>query len=339
MSLLRDAWALDLGSATTRLMDAHGQLILQDITAIAYQNGKPAAMGEEAIRLAQHDPGQIRLVRPVVSGAVAETAETCDLLRLIFRKAKKHPLRLTGWVLTTVSDCVTPVQRKALAQVLREAGASDVWLEDAGWAAALGAGLPTASAGGHMVVDIGAEVVTAAVYSLDGCVGHAAGVKGSRLADESIIRYAREKYHCAMTQENACELKCQLASVWEPAINHTMPVRGRDMENGLPITLQLAAHEMDAALGNWLQELCDLIGQAFAQISPELAADVMKDGLILTGGGARLRGLDKRLELMLGVPAKLAENAELANVRGASALLQRGLPNLQRKAGLRSGRE
>jgi len=336
---LRYDAVLDLGTETTRIAIRGQGILLEEPSAVAFTPaGQAAAAGEEAVTLAGKNPAGYRLMRPVRGGAISDARAAGEMIRLLMKKVPTGRLRSWGLALIPAADCLSEVERRAAEQAARLAGAGEVWLEDAGWAAALGCELPLDRPQGSMVVDIGAGVITAAVYSMEGRVACHAAATGADAWDDAIASYIRREHQVAVNEATAREIKEMLADVYAPRYDDTYSVRGRDVISGLPVTLDVGATEMYQALEGCMDDLFDAVSACLSQTPPELAADVLRLGLTICGGGSRLKGLDRRLEQALGLKVRCAGNPGQAAVRGGEVLLGRGLSYLQKKANIQPGR-
>jgi rod shape-determining protein MreB len=318
-------------------------MMVEEISAAAFsQDGKGVAIavGEEAAALAGRAPGEVSLVKPVRGGAIGDISAASEMIRGMFRKAMgpRRWYKSVGLALVPVPLCISEVQRRALEQAVKQAGADEVWLEDAGWAAALGAGLPLDKSVGSMIINIGAGTTMAAVYSLDGQVSARAMASGGDAYDEAIAQYIRWEHQIAINDNTAREIKLALADAYAPVYDDTFPVRGRDVGSGLPATLEIGATEIYSAMEEQMDKLFDLITQTLAETPPELAGDVLSRGAVLCGGGALLKGLPRRIEEAIHIPVRVAASPREAVVTGGEILLGRGIKYLQRKAGYRLGK-
>ncbi len=336
---LRNDVVLDLGTEKTRIALRGRGILLEEPSAVAFRtDGQAVAAGEEAVTLAGKNPAGFQLVKPIRAGAVSDAAAAGEMIRLMMRKARIGWLRLWRTALIPVPACLSEVEKRAAEQAAKLAGASEVWLEDAGWAAALGCGMPLDKPLGSMVVDIGAGTTTASVYSMQGQVSCQCSVTGADSWDHAIIGYIRREHQVVVNEETAREIKYLLANVFEPRYEDTHPVRGRDMATGLPVTVDIGATEVCQALDGCMDDLFETISAALAQTPPELAADVLQNGLILCGGGSLLQGLPQRIEQALHIPATRAQQPCQAVALGGEMLLGQGIAYLQKRADVQQGR-
>ncbi len=336
---LRNDVVLDLGTEKTRIALRGRGILMEEPSAVAFRPGGQAiAAGEEAVTMAGKNPAGVQLVRPIRGGAVSDAAAAGEMVRLMMRKVRSGWPRFWRMALIPAPDCLSEVERRAAEQAAKLAGASEVWLEDAGWAAALGCGLPLDEPQGSMVVDIGAGTTTASVYSMQGRVACQSRVMGADSWDQAIISYIRKEHHVVVNEETAREIKSLLADVYEPRYEDTYPVRGRDLSSGLPVTLDIGATEICQALEGCMDTLFETITAALAQTPPELAADVLQKGLTLCGGGSLLKGLPQRIEQALRIPASRAQQPCQAVALGGEMLLNQGLAYLQKRSGVQPGR-
>lgn len=336
---LRYDAVLDLGTENTRIAVKGRGVLLEEPSAVVFgPNGQAAAAGEEAVNLAGKNPAGYQLVRPVRGGAVSDVRAAGEMIRLLMKKIPGRGLRSWGWALIPIPGCLSEVEKRAAEQAAKLAGAAEVWLEDAGWAAALGCGLPLDKPQGSMVVDIGAGVISSAVYSMESRVAGHAAAHGADDWDEAITSYIRREHQVAINESTAREIKQMLADVYAPRYEDTYSVRGRDMNSGLPVTLDVGATEIYQALEGCMDDLFEAVSACLSQTPPELSADILRLGLTICGGGSRLKGLEKRMEAALGMKVRRAEKPEQAAVRGGESLLNRGMYYLQKKANMQPGR-
>lgn len=336
---LRSDVVLDMGTEKTRIALRGRGILMEEPSAVAFRSGEQAiAAGEEAVTLAGKNPAGVQLVWPIRGGAVSDVAAAGEMVRLMMRKARSGWPRLWRLALILTPACLSEVEKRAAEQAVKLAGAAEVWLEDAGWAAALGCGLPLDAPRGSMVVDIGAGTTTAAVYSMQGQVACQCCVTGADSWDQAMIGYIRREHQVVVNEETAREIKSLLADVYEPCYEDTHPVRGRDIASGLPVTLDIGATEICQALEGCMEALLETVSAALAQTPPELAADVLKNGLTLCGGGSLLKGLPQRMEQALHIPVSRAQQPGQAAVLGGETLLERGIAYLHKRAGIQPGR-
>ncbi|MBL0385462.1 rod shape-determining protein [Tumebacillus sp. ITR2] len=314
---------VDLGTANV-LVHVKGKGIVLDepsVVAIDSQTKKVVAVGEEARRMLGRTPGHIVATRPLREGVIADFDTTEIMLRHFINKSiGKSPFKRPR-VMICVPSGITSVEQKAVIEAAERTGAKQVYLISEPKAAAIGAGLDIFEPSGSMVVDIGGGTTDVAVLSLgDVVTANSIRVAGDKF-DEAIIRHIRKDHSLLIGERTAEEIKIKVASVFPYARHETLDIRGRDMISGLPKTVTVVSEEMREAL----QETVDLIvvttKSVLEQTPPELAADIFDKGIVLTGGGALLHGLDRLLQQELQVPVHIAQDPLFCVVKGTGIAL------------------
>lgn len=294
---------IDLGTANT-LVYARGRgIILNEpsVVAVESRTGKVLAVGREAKQAVGRTPGSITATRPLKGGVITDFEATEGMLRHFIRAARARRGGRGPRVVVCVPSGVTGVERRAVLQTAARAGARSVHLIEEPMAAAIGAGLPVHEARGSMVVDIGGGSTEVAIISLGGTVvTHSARVAGDAL-DAAIASYIEQNFSMAVGERTAEDIKMSLGS------GTSVPVRGRDKETGMPKTVQLSEDAIREATEKPLTAIVHAVRTAFDACPPELYGDIMERGIVLTGGGALLHGLDDRLAKETGMPVLVAE--------------------------------
>ncbi|SDW26074.1 rod shape-determining protein MreB [Marininema mesophilum] len=306
---------IDLGTANT-LVYLKGQgIVVREPSVVALETGSQEikAVGEEAKRMIGRTPGNIVAIRPMKDGVIADYNTTATMLEYFIKKAQTQrvyfPRRPN--VMVCVPSGVTAVEKRAVEEATRAAGAKEAHTIEEPFAAAIGAGLPVWEPMGSMVVDIGGGTTEVAVISLGGIVT----AKSLRIAgdemDEAIIQYIKRQYNLMIGERSAENLKLEIGSakVSDDEEEITRQLRGRDLISGLPKTIQVTAREIAEALNDTVQSIIDSVKITLEQTPPELAADIMDRGIVVTGGGALLRHLDQRLSEEVDMPVIIADNA------------------------------
>ncbi|GAB2800222.1 rod shape-determining protein [Streptomyces daliensis] len=293
---------IDLGTANT-LVYARGRgVILNEpsVVAVDSRSGKVLAVGTEAKEAVGRTPGTITATRPLKGGVITDFEATEGMLRHFIRAAKVGRVR-SPRVIVCVPSGVTGVERRAVLQTATRAGARSVHLIEEPMAAAIGAGLPVHEARGSMVVDIGGGSTEIAIISLGGMVAtHSARIAGDAL-DAAIASYIETHHAMAVGERTAEEIKMSLGT------GESFPVRGRDKNTGMPKTVELDAAAIEEAVEKPVTAIIDAVRTAFTECPPELYGDIMERGIVLTGGGALLHGLDERLAEATGMPVIVAD--------------------------------
>jgi rod shape-determining protein MreB len=279
------------------------------VVAINTATGRVLAVGNEARDMLGRTPGNITAIRPLKDGVISDYTTTLKMLQHVFDKVCGPRRFFRPRVLICVPSGVTNVERRAVIQAAREAGAAEAMTIEEPVAAAIGAGLPISSPGGNMVVDIGGGTTDIAVISLGGIVlSQSLRIAGNKF-DESIIRHIRNVYNLMIGEPTAEEIKLKIGSVQPLDPELRMEVRGRDLIGGMPKTIEVTSEEIREALAEPVRQIAEKIVLLLEETPPELGSDIVDRGIILTGGGALLRGLDKLLQDMTDIPVRIAENA------------------------------
>jgi rod shape-determining protein MreB len=302
---------VDLGTANILVYVKGKGIVLREpsVVAVATQSRKVLAVGEEARLMLGRTPGNIVAIRPMSDGVIADYTTTQKMLEYLFNKVMGRHWRLfKPRVLVCVPSQVTSVERRAVKQAAKEAGAGEAYTIEEPMAAAIGAGLPISTPGGNMVVDIGGGTTDIAVISLDGIVtSESLRVAGNRM-DEVIIRHVKSVYSLMIGERTAEEIKTRVGSAYPLETEMVMQVRGRDMVAGLPKTVEVTSVEVREALSEPVVAIVEKVKRVLEQTPPELAADIIERGIVLTGGGALLRGLDKLISAATSIPVYVAED-------------------------------
>jgi rod shape-determining protein MreB len=316
---------IDLGTANLLVYRQGKGIILAEPTVVAMnQQGKVLAVGNEARDMLGRTPSNIQAVRPLKDGVIADYSTTVKMLEYLIHKATGGRFRLPfkPTALICVPSGVTNVERRAVIQAAREAGAGLAMTIEEPMAAAIGAGLPISTPGGNMVVDIGGGTTDIAVISLGGiAVSHSLRVGGNKL-DEAIIRHIRNTYNLMIGEPTAEDIKLTIGSAFEMDQELRMEIRGRDLVAGLPKGVEITSVEIREALAEPVRQIAERVCIVLEETPPELASDVIERGITLTGGGALLKGLDKMLHSVTDIPIRVAENPLTCVVIGTGRALE-----------------
>ncbi|CAN5656187.1 rod shape-determining protein [soil metagenome] len=303
---------IDLGTANILVYRRGKGIVLNEptVVAVSTNQGKVLAVGNEARDMLGRTPGNIKAIRPLKEGVIADYTTTLKMLEYIIRKTCGNGfIRLPPRALICVPSGVTNVERRAVMQAAKAAGASQAMTIEEPMAAAIGAGLPISAPGGNMVIDIGGGTSDIAVISLGGIVvAHSLRVGGNKL-DEAIIRHIRNTYNLMIGDPTAEDIKIKIGSAYPLEQELTMEVRGRDLVAGLPKAIQISSDEIREALAEPVKQIAEKVCMVLEETPPELASDVIERGITLTGGGALLRGLDRLLISVTDIPVRVADNA------------------------------
>ena len=305
-------------------MYSRGQgIILNEPTVIALNSRTHdvLAMGHEAWQMIGRTPGYIVAVRPLRGGAITDFEITQRLIRLLFQRAGVSRL-YRARVLICVPSAITHVEQRAVLEATRRAGAAQTYLIEQPMAAAIGAGLPIHEPLGNMVVDVGGGTSEVAVISLGGIVALEAVRVGSFDIDAALQGYIRREYGIAVGERTAEEIKLAIGSAFQTEDEYKAEVRGRDLMSGLPKTIVLSPDEVRQAIDEPVRSILDAVVRALAQTPPELAQDLIMQGIQLVGGGGMLRGLDLRISQETALPVKLVDAPLECVVLGAGRCLE-----------------
>ena len=297
---------IDLGTANT-LVYIKGQGIVvrePSVVAIRDDSKEVLAVGEEAKRMIGRTPGNIVAIRPMKDGVIADFDVTESMLRYFIQKAAAKKGVVTPRIAICVPYGVTEVEKRAIEEAARTAGARDAYLIEEPMAAAIGAGLRVEEPEGNMVVDIGGGTTEIAIISLGGIVTAKSIRIGGDEFDESIVSYVKKEYSLAIGERTAEDVKISIGSAFKDDQEHNMQIRGRDLISGLPKTIEISSTEVRDALREPINSIVDAIKSTLEKTPPELASDIMENGIMLTGGGALLRGLDKLVKQETGMQYK-----------------------------------
>lgn len=301
---------IDLGTANIVVYLRGKGIVLREpsVVAISTKNKKVLAIGEEARLMLGRTPGHIVAIRPMSDGVIADYTTTEKMLEHLIAKVCGRRRFLKPRVLVCVPSGVTNVERRAVIQAAREAGAGEAYTIEEPMAAAIGAGLPISMPGGNMVVDIGGGTTDVAVISLEGIVISRSVRVGGNKMDEVIMRYIRSQYNLMIGDRTAEEIKIKVGSAYPLEKELEMEVRGRDLIAGLPKTIRVTSEEIRDALQEPVNAIVERVRSVLEETPPELAADIIERGITLTGGGALLRGIDKLLESVTNIQVQVADD-------------------------------
>ena len=303
---------IDLGTANTLVHVKGKGIVLREpsVVAIKSDSGEVLAVGEEAKRMLGRTPGSIIAIRPMKDGVIADFDVTQAMLKYFIRKAMNSKSSFVRpRVVVGVPSGVTEVEKRAVIDAAQQAGAREAYLIEEPMAAAIGAGLPVEEATGSMVVDIGGGTTEIAVISLGGIVTSCSIRIGGDEMDSSIVSYIKRQYNLMIGERTAEDIKINIGSAIVNGVDKTMDIRGRDLVSGLPKTLNIKATEIRDALSEPVYKIIDAVKSTLEKTPPELAADVMDHGIMMTGGGALLTNLDKLLSHETGMPVLVSEDA------------------------------
>ncbi|PBC79848.1 rod shape-determining protein MreB [Streptomyces sp. TLI_235] len=312
LSFIGRDMAIDLGTANTLVYVRGKGIVLNEpsVVAVNTNTGGILAVGAEAKKMIGRTPGNIVAIRPLKDGVIADFEITERMLRYFILKIHRRRYLARPRVVVCVPSGITGVERRAVIEASAQAGARQVHIIEEPMAAAIGAGLPVHEPTGNMVVDIGGGTTEVAVISLGGIVtAQSLRVAGDEL-DNAIVQHIKKEYSLLLGERSAEQIKMSIGSAFalEGEKDEHAEIRGRDLVSGLPKTVVISAAEIREAIDEPVDSIIDSVKTTLDQCPPELAGDVMDRGIVLTGGGALLRGLDERLRRETGMPIHIAEN-------------------------------
>jgi rod shape-determining protein MreB and related proteins len=316
--------AVDLGTANTVVYVRGKGVVLDEpsVVAVNTTDSRPLAVGTEAKRMVGRTPAHIQAIRPLKDGVIADF-DICEKMLRYFIERVHHRRWAKPRMVICVPSGITGVEQRAVQEAAEYAGArKPAYIIEEPMAAAIGAGLPVHEPSGNMVVDIGGGTTEVAVISLGGIVAsESIRVAGDEI-DEALISFCKKEYSLALGERTAEDIKTQLASAWPLKEELYAEVRGRDLVTGLPKTIVVSTSELREAIEEPVQAICDAIKYTLDRTPPELAADMMQKGIVITGGGSLLHGLDVRLAAETGMPVRRAKNPLYTVVRGSGRCLE-----------------
>ncbi|MGE5445577.1 MAG: rod shape-determining protein [Ignavibacteriales bacterium] len=319
--------AVDLGTANTLVYVKGKGIVANEPSVVAIQeNGKGAkrilAVGKEAKDMVGRTPGSIRAIRPLKEGVIADFEVAQKMLEYFIRRTHNNRKSFVRpRIIVSVPIGITEVEKRAVKESAEAAGAREVYLIEETMAAALGAGLPVTEPGGNMVVDIGGGTTGVAVISLAGIVVSKSVRIGGDKMDEAILQYVKRTYNMLIGERTAEEVKIKLGTAVDSGEVGVMKVKGRDLKAGVPKTIEISSEEVREALTEPIISIIEAIKQTLERTPPELAADIVDNGIMLTGGGALLGGLDMLAKEETGLPIRVAEDPLTCVVLGSGKAL------------------
>ncbi|MBS0658360.1 MAG: rod shape-determining protein [Verrucomicrobia bacterium] len=323
LGLFSNDIGIDLGTANTLVFVRDHGIVLREPSVVAVKAGtnKVLAVGNEAKRMLGRTPANIVAVRPLKDGVIADFEITEAMLRHFITKVHSRRKFVRPRVVIAVPSGITEVEKRAVKDSAQHAGAREVYLIEEPMAAAIGVGLPVQDAAGNMIIDIGGGTTEVALISLSGIVfSRSVRVAGDEL-DESIVQYIKRAYNLMVGERTAEEIKIKIGSAYPMEKETSMEVKGRDLVAGLPKTLTITSQEVREALLEPISTIVDSVRITLERCPPELSSDLVDRGLVLAGGGALLRGLDKLLSEETGLPVHVAEDPLSAVAEGTGKVL------------------
>jgi len=323
LSLFSADLAIDLGTVNTRVYAGEKGIVINEPSAVALDNrtGEVQAVGKEAKEMLGRTPGNLRVVKPMKDGVIADFKVTEKMLNYFIQKAHQRRTLVHPRIVISVPSEITQVEKRAVTDAAYRAKAAEVHLVEQAMMAAIGAGLPVTEAGGNMVVDIGGGTTDVAVISLSGIVySRSLRIAGNHM-DEAITNYLKRKYNLLIGERTAEQIKIKIGSAHTLDKPLTMEIKGRSLIEGRPKTITVDDSEIREALSESVSTIVSAIRMALERTPPELSADISDCGIVLAGGGALLKNLDKRIREETGLPVCIADDPLCCVVLGTAKTL------------------
>ncbi len=326
LSFISKDLAIDLGTANTLIYLKGRGIILREPSVVAIREDgrykKVLAVGEEAKKMVGKTPGTIKAIRPLREGVIADFEVTEAMIRYFIQRVHNRSYLVKPRIIISVPSGTTQVERRAVKESAESAGAREVYLIEEPMAAAIGAGLPITEPIANMIVDIGGGTTEVAVISLGGIVvSHSIKVAGDKI-DEAIQQYIKRKYNLLIGEATSEQIKIQIGTVIAEEPYEEMEIKGRDLVTGIPKTIVINSKEVQEAIKEPVELIVQAIKLVLEDTPPELAADIVDRGIILTGGGALLKNLDKLIEQETGLSVKIADEPLTCVALGAGKALE-----------------
>ncbi|ECO9969386.1 rod shape-determining protein [Campylobacter jejuni] len=319
---------IDLGTANTLVLVKDKGIVINEPSVVAVERerygskAKILAVGKEAKDMVGKTPGNIEAIRPMKDGVIADFDTTEKMIRYFIEKTHRRKSFLRPRIIISVPYGLTQVERKAVRESALSAGAREVFLIEEPMAAAIGASLPIQEPKGNLVVDIGGGTTEIGVISLGGLViSKSIRTAGDKL-DMSIVNYVKEKYNLIIGERTGEEIKITIGSAIQLPKELSMVVKGRDQVSGLLSRIELTSEDVREAMREYLKEIADALKMVLEMMPPDLASDIVENGVVLTGGGALIRGLDKYLSEIVRLPVYIADEPLLAVAKGTGKALE-----------------
>ena len=320
--LARDI-GIDLGTANVLIYIKGQGIVLNEpsVVAVETETKKVIAVGKEANEMFGRTPGKIKAIKPMKDGVIADFELTEIMLNAFINKVKARKLFTRPRVLICCPTNITPVEKNAIIEAAERTGARKVYIEEEPKVAAIGAGMDISKPNANMVLDIGGGTTDIAILSLNDIVSSSSVKVAGNAMDQDIIRYIREKYKLLIGEPTAEDIKINFANIYKPSKKEKREVKGRNLITGLPTTIEVTQEEIKEALTESLNKIIKATKKVLEETPPELSADIVEKGIILTGGGALLKGLVEVLEEELTIPVLIAETPLTCVVEGTGILL------------------
>lgn len=314
---------IDLGTANVLIYIKGQGIVLNEpsVVAIDSETRKPLAVGREAHEMLGRTPGKVNAIRPLKDGVIADFEITEIMLNYFIKKINGKGFLSKPRILICCPSNITQVEKNAIKEAAERTGAKKVFLDDEPKVAAVGAGLDISKPSGNMVIDIGGGTTDVAILSLGGIVTSESVKVAGDTFDADIMKYIKDKYKLLVGEMTAQDIKLTIGNVFPESDNDKMDVRGRDLVTGLPKTINISSKEIEEALKESIDVIIHAAKTVLEKTPPELSADIIDKGIVLTGGGALLKGLDKLLSQELKVPVYIAESPLTCVAEGTGIML------------------
>lgn len=314
---------IDLGTANILIYVKGEGVVLSEpsVVAIDKESGKVLAIGQKAHEMLGRTPGSVIAIKPLKDGVIADFDKTEIMLDYFIKKIKGKTIFSRPRILICCPSNITQVEKNAIREVAERTGAKKVYVEEEPKVAAVGAGLEIGMPSGNMVIDVGGGTTDIAVLSLNGIVYSESIKVAGNTFDVDIIKYIKNKYKLLIGEVTAEQIKIKIGTLLDGAKEKTMKVRGRDLLTGLPKTITVSSNEIKEAIKESAEMIIHSTKTVLEKIEPEISADIIDKGIVLTGGGALLEGLDKLIEKEINVPTKIAESPLTCVVEGTGIIL------------------
>ena len=315
---------IDLGTANSLVFVRGRGLLIEEPSVVALDKAtkKILAIGTEAKRMLGRTPGEIEAIRPMKDGVIADFDLVEQMLKYFIKKVQKYPSFFRPRAVIAVPSGITEVEKRAVVDSAESAGVREVYLVSEPMASAIGMGIPVEEPSGNMVIDIGGGTAEIAVLALYGMVcDMSVRIAGDEM-DESVVSYLKKTYNLLVGESTAEQIKIQIGSAFPLEDELEMEVKGRDLVAGIPKTLRITSTEIRDALNEPVSTIVEAVKQALEQTPPELSADILDKGIIMTGGGSQLRGLDERLRQETNLPVNVIDEPLTCVARGALKIIE-----------------
>jgi len=315
---------IDLGTCNSIVFVPKKGVVLNEpsVVAVSHEENKILAVGKEAKEMTGRTPETIVVYRPLKDGVIADFRVTMAMLRHFIKKTKPKYQFTKPSLIISVPAGITSTEKRAVIQAAIEAGAKEAFVAKEPILAAIGAGIPINTCSGHMIVDIGGGTTEVAVISLGGIVTFSSvRVAGDKM-NIAVAEYIKRKYNLAIGEQTAEEIKIKIGTALPEKKERTIEIRGRDLVSGLPKSIKVTSNEVAEAISDVLEEIIQTVKAVLRDTPPELSADIMDKGMVLSGGGALLRNLDQLIAKFTGVPCFVADEPLLCVAKGTGAVLE-----------------